>query len=135
GQLLSELAPTLAEQGFEVTVIATAPDRESARSEIIDGVCVERVQALPFWSSAIWWRALAYLALYPALLWRALRLPRCDLLVTMTDPPLLLLLGPLIAMVKGCRLVHWAQDIYPELAEELGVLRRNGWIANVCRAL
>jgi glycosyltransferase involved in cell wall biosynthesis len=32
-------------------------------------------------------------------------------------------------------LIHWAQDLYPELAEELGVLARNGVIKKICRGL
>jgi colanic acid biosynthesis glycosyl transferase WcaI len=135
GLLLSELVPILGEQGYDVTVVATKADRHSASSETVRGVRIERVTALPFRGRAIWLRAFAYLALYPALFWRALRLPPSDVLVTMTDPPLLLLFGPIIAFFKGSRLIHWAQDIYPEVAEELGVLRNHGCIANICRAL
>jgi colanic acid biosynthesis glycosyl transferase WcaI len=31
--------------------------------------------------------------------------------------------------------VHWAQDIYPEIAEELGVLRKGGLAAKILRSL
>jgi hypothetical protein len=95
---------------------------------------VERVGGLPFSRASLWKRALSYLSLYPALLLRALRLPRADVVGTLTDPPLLLLLGPLLKWTKGSRLVHWAQDLYPEVAEELGVLRKGGLIAHLCRA-
>ncbi len=133
GQLLADLAPALVEQGFEVTVLTTLPDTAIPVSESIRGVQVERVRGLPFTHDVIWRRMLAYLSLYLALLWRALRLPGSDVVVTMTDPPLLLLLGPIIALCKRSRLVHWAQDIYPEVAEELGVLRRRGVVATICR--
>src|SRR5262249_47705371 len=73
--------------------------------------------------------------LYPALLWRALRLPRADVIVTMTDPPLHLLFAPLLGWLKGSRLLHWAQDLYPELAAEFGVLRQGGCLASLCRRL
>src|SRR5258706_141574 len=48
---------------------------------------------------------------------------------------MLLLLGPFIALCKRSRLVHWAQDIYPEVAEEVGVLPRRGLVAKICRML
>lgn len=50
----------------------------------------------------------------------ALRLPRHDLVVTMTDPPFLPLLGPPLAAFWGARLLHWCQDLYPALFPILG---------------
>ena len=39
----------------------------------------------------------------------------------MTDPPLLSILGMHIARRRGVRVINWLQDIYPEVASELGV--------------
>lgn len=133
GQLLSELAPALARRGHRVTVVTSQPGDGSVSSETVDGVRVERVSGLPFTRVSHWRRALSYLSLYPALLWRALRLPRADVVVTLTDPPLLLVLGVILKTLKGSRHAHWAQDIYPELAEEMGVLSKNGMIARALR--
>jgi len=133
GQLLSELAPALARQGHRVTVVTSQPGAGSISSETADGVRVERVTGLPFTRASHWRRALSYLSLYPALLWRALRLPRADVVVTLTDPPLLLVLGVVLKTLKGSRHVHWAQDIYPELAEEMDVLSKDGMIARTLR--
>lgn len=66
---------------------------------------------------------------------QTLRLPRHDVIVTLTDPPLQLVMGPLLRLFKRTRLVHWAQDIYPEVAEELGVVRKKGFLANTLRRL
>jgi glycosyltransferase involved in cell wall biosynthesis len=44
-----------------------------------------------------------------------------DTLVAMTDPPLCSILTMRAARKKGARLVNWLQDIYPEIAVELGV--------------
>jgi glycosyltransferase involved in cell wall biosynthesis len=93
------------------------------------------VGGLPFTRASHLRRAFAYLSLYPALLWRAWRLPRHDVVVLLTDPPLLLTLGPWIRWIKGSRLVHWAQDVYPEVAEELGVIRRRGLLAGALRCV
>src|SRR5206468_328328 len=98
GQLLADLAPALVEQGFEVTALAIKGGGSAARSESIRGVQVERVRGLPFTREVSWRRLVAYFSLYLALLWRALRLPACDVVVTMTDPPMLLLLGPIIGL-------------------------------------
>ena len=133
GQLLADLGARLVGQGWKVTVVTGQSDNTESISECQGGVRVERVRGLPFTRRAHWKRALSYLFLYPALLWRALRLPTHDVIVTMTDPPLQCMLGPVLKKIKGGRLIHWAQDIYPELAEELGVLNRGGWLARALR--
>ena len=133
GQLLAELAPELDRRGHRVTVVTSQPGGGCVSTETVDGVRVERVNGLPFTRTSHWRRALSYLSLYPALLWRALRLPRADVVVTLTDPPLLLVLGVVLKTLKGSRHVHWAQDIYPELAEEMDVLPKDGRIARALR--
>jgi len=132
GQLLAELAEELTRAGWRVTVLAAGVSKAESRKQKVE---IHRVRGLPFTRASLVRRALSYASLYPALLWRALRLPRHDVIVTLTDPPLLLTLGPLLKFVKRARLVHWAQDVYPEVAEELGVLRRNGFAVRVLRGL
>ena len=131
GQLLAELTETLVQEGWRVSILAAG---NAPPSTLNLQLSVQRVRGLPFTRAALWKRALAYASLYPALLWRGLRLPRHAVVVTLTDPPLLLLLGPLLKFWKRARLVHWAQDIYPEVAEELGVVRRHGLVAGVLRS-
>lgn len=133
GQLLAELAPALVQSGHRVTVVASQVGAGLESSSMTDGVRVERVVGLPFTRASHWRRALSYLSLYPALLWRALRLPRADVVVTLTDPPLLLVLGVVVKTLKGSRHIHWAQDIYPELAEEMDVLSKGGKLAGLLR--
>jgi colanic acid biosynthesis glycosyl transferase WcaI len=132
GHLIRELATALCREGWHVTVV-TGPAPGSPGSEMMDGVRVERAGAFAFSEGNHWRRLGCYLALYPALLWRALRLPAADVVITMTDPPLLLLLGPLLKRLKGARLLHWSQDIYPEIAEELGVIAKDKLLARLCR--
>lgn len=134
GTLLAELAEELAKRGWEVTVVTSAVPGELL-SEVINGVRVERVVTLPFEKHQLLRRGLAYAAMYPAYLRRIRSLPAPDVLVTKTDPPMHLLLGPLLRRRERTRLVHWAQDLYPEVAEELGVLRPGGVVANGIRAV
>lgn len=78
-------------------------------------------------------RAWSYVGLYPRL-WKGLIRERSDVLLSLTDPPLQVLLS-VAPGVRASRRVHWAQDIYPEVAEELGVFRRGGVVARLVRAL
>ncbi|HEY6169992.1 MAG TPA: glycosyltransferase family 4 protein [Verrucomicrobiae bacterium] len=134
GELLAELAEALAQQGWRVTVIAGRPSGVAARSEVRNGVTLAWVGGVPFTRRSHWRRALSYLSLYPAMWWRALRLPRHSATVLLTDPPMQFVFGPLLRLCKDGRVVHWAQDIYPEVAEELGVLKRRGALAGLLRA-
>jgi colanic acid biosynthesis glycosyl transferase WcaI len=131
GQLLAELAAALIKEGWNVTVLASGNSKLETQNPKLP---IHRVRGLPFTRASLLRRALSYATLYPALLGRALRLPRHDVVVTLTDPPLLLVLGPFFKFFQRSRLVHWAQDLYPEVAEELGVLRKGGLAAGVARA-
>jgi glycosyltransferase involved in cell wall biosynthesis len=75
-------------------------------------------------------RSLDYFSFYLAAGWRLLRLARAaDIIVAMTDPPLLSLVAAPIAWLTGAKLVNWLQDIFPEVAEELKLGGRLGGVA------
>lgn len=65
--------------------------------------------------------ARSYLRCLARLAFAALRLPRQDVVVTMTDPPLLALAGPMVAAWHRSALVHWCHDLYPDLLPALGI--------------
>jgi glycosyltransferase involved in cell wall biosynthesis len=135
GALLAELAPALVDRGWRVTVL-TGPAEGAPAAELTDdGVHVERVSALPFTRESTLRRGLSYASLFPAFAARALRMPSPDVLVTKTDPPMLKVLGPLLARLTGARAVHWAQDLYPEVAAGVGVLSVDGLPARAMRRL
>jgi colanic acid biosynthesis glycosyl transferase WcaI len=107
----------------------TSPDREGT-----EGIVVVRCGGGEHGSSLAR-RALAQAFLLPRLLLRVLSLPRHDVVVTMTDPPMLFLLGPLIRRLKGSRLIHWAHDLYPDVAAASGLIDAKGVPFHVLRTL
>ena len=96
------------------------------------GVEVIRVGTATFTRASHWRRALSYLTLYPQLMWQVWKLGRVDAVVSMTDPPLQVA-AVTLASCRAKKKIHWAQDVYPELAEELGVIPRGGLLARVLR--
>ncbi len=132
GSVLEHVAHGLRGAGWEVTVLATAGADSYPGVSIQDGVRVVRV-ALPFSKKSLLVRALGYALMIPALGWKALLLQRADVVVTMTDPPMLLVTGPFLKLMKGSLLIHWAQDLYPEVGEADGLFRRGGAIASLLR--
>ncbi|MFQ5668504.1 MAG: glycosyltransferase family 4 protein, partial [Candidatus Binatia bacterium] len=63
----------------------------------------------------------------------ALRLPRPDVVVAETDPPLLGVLGAVLKARWGCRFVYYCQDIYPEVAEITGGVRSRALLRLLAR--
>lgn len=134
-QLLTDLATALAAAGHEVMVVAgdREQDPDAARLPARareGGVEIRRVRASALARLGLAGRALDDLWFYLAALWFALRhVRRGDIVIAKTDPPLLgAALAPALRL-KGAALVNWLQDLYPEVAEQLGVLRPSPFTA------
>lgn len=109
-QLLADLAEALVTRGWSVHVVAAGADPTTRH-----GVIVHRTGPGDTHGSLLS-RALNY-GRFLAGARRVLqeRLQNGDIVVPMTDPPLL---GAAIAGLtreRGARIVHWIQDIYPEI--------------------
>ncbi len=133
GEMLRDMAEALAARSWDVSVLTTAEAGEPKHATQ-RGVLIHRVGAALSRRSVIL-RAASYFVMIPWLLVRALLLSRTDFVVTMTDPPMLAVLGPMIGFFKRNKVIHWAQDLYPEVAEELGVLPTANPLIGVLRAL
>lgn len=118
GQLLADLAPALAAAGDDVIVLTSRPAGGAlAASESRDGVRILRIRTPRGAGGTLGGKAVAFGTFLAGVTWGMLRhARRGDILVAMTDPPLLGLLAAVVARVRGARLVHWVQDIYPEVA-------------------
>lgn len=135
GQLLAQLAEKLVGNGWKVTIVTARGAAKRPLHEERNGVVILRSRGLPFTRKSHLRRGLSYLSLYPALFFRALAAPKADRLVVMTDPPLVLFLGPFLKLLKRAHLIHWAQDVYPDIAEKLGLLKPDGSIARILRKI
>ena len=125
GQVLADLAETLAARGWRVSVIAGSGSYDGSghrppREEVRNGVTVRRARSVGGRGHVA--RVLGYLTYSAGAAWRLLRDERNDVVVAMTDPPILAALLALLARARGSRVVFWSQDIYPDLAARLGVI-------------
>jgi len=66
---------------------------------------------------------------------RLLAAGRADWIVALTTPPLLAVLARLLGGLRGARLLYWVMDVYPDLAIELGILRRGSGTGRLFGAL
>ena len=137
-QLLSDVAHALAARGHSVTVIcARGPYTGGAAHTPTDrdgALRVLRVPATRFRHGVVG-RLLSYASFYWGAFWRALAARRPDLILTLTTPPLLSLIGTFLRALRGGRHYMWEMDVYPEIAVALGVLAPGSRLARAIGAL
>jgi glycosyltransferase involved in cell wall biosynthesis len=126
-QLLADLAFHLASCGHDVHVITSQQlyDQPRARLpalEVMDGVTVHRLATTRFGRSALLGRGLDYLSFFSAARRAILAIAAPgDIVVAKTDPPLIGVVAMQAARQRSLHLVNWLQDIYPEIAMQLGL--------------
>lgn len=140
GQLLTELCEDLSSQ-FDITVLAGQPNEnpdghafEARGSQDHRGVRIRRVWNSRFPKSSLAGKSCNLLSYLFGALLASVRVPRPDVVVVETDPPLLCLLGALLRWRHRCRLVVYLQDIYPDVAVAIGKLPA-GWPTTWLRRL
>ncbi len=140
GQLLTELCEQVATDGrYEVSVICGQPnfnleghEFQSSGATTHNGVKLIRVRHTRYDKSMFSGRVINFITFLIAATWRAMLCKRPDVIVVETDPPLLCLSGWLVSGLRRTKLVCYLQDIYPDIAIELGRLRYN-WLTRLLR--
>ena len=112
GRVLSDLAVKMVREGWHVTIVTSGPIAGQGREK---NVRIIRVKGPEKPSNA-----LIYIWVWIKMLVIALRLKRRHLIITMTDPPLLIFAGRIVAWIKKSHHVHWCQDLYPDLFPVIG---------------
>ena len=128
GQLLTELCEDLVRaHGFRVSVVAGPPLLPAAREtapaargglfsrEQRNGVEIFRARGTTFSKTRFVGRATNYVTYFLSACWASLRLDRPDVIVALTDPPIIGLAGWLAGKRFGAPLVMAYQDLFPEV--------------------
>ena len=140
-QLLSDLAFELASDGHDTHVIASRAvygqqGVELSANETTRGVHVHRVSAATARGQGLGARLAAYGAFYWGAAFRLRQLAQAgSIVVAKTDPPLLSILVMLALPRRRARVVNWLQDVYPEVAQRLGIRGLNGLVGRALTAL
>lgn len=140
-QILTDLAEFLVGRGWDVEIVTsrliygTASAGLPAR-EVVNGVFVTRVATVNGTGMGILGRLLAYVTFYISAGWALMCCLRRDtIVVAKTDPPLISLVALVACRLHGARLVNWVQDLYPEIAAEMGMRILRGPIGRLLSAL
>jgi glycosyltransferase involved in cell wall biosynthesis len=127
-QMLTDLAFALAEHGHPTTVVTSRlryddPVVRLPARETVRGVEIIRLATTGFGRMGLAARAVDYVTFYLAVAWLLLQqVRRGDIVVAMTDPPLLSVVTTPVVWFRGAHLVNWFQDVYPEVATTLGMV-------------
>src|ERR1051325_3966028 len=126
-QHLTDLGVELAQNGHQVTVIASDRGYDNAanrfpRRETWKGINIGRIPSLALGKASRVRRALNFGSFLAICAWRLLFLPRFDVVVGLTSPPLISFLGALFVKLKGGRFFFWVMDLNPDEALAAGWL-------------
>jgi glycosyltransferase involved in cell wall biosynthesis len=130
--LLTELCEALAED-YEIRVLTgVLRGREHApRREVRNGVEIVRVPSTAFERARLGLRALNYVTYIGSSLLAGLTGPRPDLVLCMTDPPMVGDVGLALARRFGVPLLVISEDVFPEIATQLGRLNNRVLVATL----
>lgn len=126
-QILSDLAFYLSSQGYHIEIITsrqqyTNSDARFNKSEVINGVQVNRIWTTRFGRHNLLGRAVDYLSFYySAGIYLLFNLHSSDIAIAKTDPPLISIIAASMCKLKGASLINWTQDLFPEIAKSLEV--------------
>lgn len=113
GRVLRDLAKSFAREGWHVTIITTGPKSIKERD---GGIRIIRVKAPERPRGSF-----SYLLIWIKMLFVTLRIKGRHLVVTLSDPPLVVVAGRIVAAVKKSRHIHWCHDLYPDVLPALGI--------------
>ncbi len=104
------------------------PDALLEKYELINKVHVHRIWTSRFGRQNLLGRVVDYLSFYISSIFILFGLTKKnDIVVAKTDPPLISVIAAGVAKVKGAHLYNWLQDLFPEVAAELGMKFARGW--------
>jgi colanic acid biosynthesis glycosyl transferase WcaI len=137
-QQLTHLAEGLAEKGHQVTVIAgdrgyDDPANRFVRRETWQGINIIRIPSLALGKHSKWRRAVNFASFLIKCSLRLVMLPRFDVVVALTSPPLISVLGALFVRIKGGRFIFWVMDLNPDEAIAAGWLEENSFTGKVLK--
>jgi colanic acid biosynthesis glycosyl transferase WcaI len=127
-QHLGDLAAELAARGHEVTVVAGRNAYDDPRMifsgrETWRGVRIFRVFATRFGKKTKWRRAADFASFILSCCLRLAFLPKQDVVVALTSPPLISFIGAVRAKLWGAKFFYWVMDLNPDEAVAASWLR------------
>jgi len=139
-QLMGNLAEDLVKSSCNVSVLrGNSPyndvvNQSDRDTKAFDKIKIHKVPYLDLEGRSSLVHFLNYLTFHLSALSRLITLPYKDVVITFTSPPLISFIGYLAKVLKGARFVHVVEDMYPEVAAELGFVEEDSLFSRVAKA-
>lgn len=130
GQLASDVCRAIGSERVKVTAICGGSDYGVRDTTAQPPARILRTRAVSFSRSPLH-RLLSYGSFIAGAVWNSYRIERPDVIVTMTTPPLLSVLGRMVKLMRGCQHYIWEMDVYPDIAVDVEILGRNSMLATL----
>lgn len=134
-QLMTELAESLVDKGFKVAALVGQPsyadNDKLARNEVYNGIKIERVSSTQFDKNSSLGRLLNWFSFTVLAFLKLLFSKDKTPLFIVSTPPFLFVVGYLLNILQGRRYVCLVYDLYPDIAERLGYIKKNNIIYKI----
>ena len=134
GQLLTDVAREIDPESHAVTVLCGKSVYGAVDSVSPPPVKMVQCAGLAF-SRGKFGRVVSYAAFLVGAMAQGIRSPKPDVVLTLTTPPLISLVGTLLKRVRGARHFIWEMDVYPDIAVDLKVLKQNSIVTRLVGVL
>ncbi|MCW1306118.1 MAG: glycosyltransferase [Candidatus Parvarchaeota archaeon] len=134
GEVLKDLCEALAQDGYDVVVLSARTSFSDPKSEIINGVRVERLCIIPKGQSLIT-KARGYANYFFWVWFRFAKVRRNSTILVLTTPPLIAFIPVLWKPFKEFKVVYNVQDLYPDVLNVLQMTSKNSTIYKVLKRI
>lgn len=135
-QHLVDLLKALSTEGHGVTVITSRVDYENRRIKYAayeerNNVKIIRIRNTAFGKSSKIFRLFDFVSFNILILFKLLFIPKnsFDLMIGLTQPPLISYFGIIIAKMKQWKFIYWTMDLQPELSILAGYIKKGSFLA------
>jgi len=134
GQLLTDLSEDLVKAGFQVKVITGNPNNifnkknRIPRKENYKGIEIIRLRNTTFSKYRMVGRVINYLTFHFFVFLHVLFCEKLDLVFVLSTPPFISFSGLMLKILKKSKVIYNVQDVFPDLAVELGELKNKLFI-------
>lgn len=132
GQLMTDLSEDLVKKGIDVTVLTGRPsynlegfDYDAPKRERYNGIDIIRVFNTRFSTKYLIYRIPNWLTFYISAMMKAVFLQRYDVVMALSTPPYIAIIGVLLKSVKGSKFIFCVQDLYPDVVRDIGLVKNN----------
>ena len=138
-QYVTDIATELVDRGHEVSVIVSRAvqhggHRLAPAFERDRGVDIHRTKATNVGKGKLLGRIADYSSYVAMAAIQSVLLRKQDVVLALTTPPLAPLLGPMLQKLRGSAFVYLTEDIYPDIAVEMGKIPRGSPLAQALHA-